>query len=151
MVSPLLEEGVSHVTATNSVSPGTRTRDAAGNAYIYVTNGAATDVSPGFGMVLEAGSSAYSCTVSSATGADQLIGVVKHNTITAGSYGWVVCEGYVNLEAGETLTTGENVVLGANGAFHPASNATGLLANCIGKALDTIATDASGSCYIKAL
>lgn len=146
---PLLEEGVSHVTATNSVDTGTR-QWVAGNQYIYVENGSASDAYPGYGMVLEAGASAYSCTISSTTSADLLMGVVKHATIPAGSYGWIVAEGFVNVEAGATLDTSENIVLGANGAFHPASNATGLLANCVGKALDTIATDASGSAYIKA-
>lgn len=117
-----------------------------GTEYVFAYNEGGTVIAAGYGAVPNAGMSVMSVTVSAATSDDTVVGVAVVS-IAAASYGWLATRGVVNVEAGETMTTGERIEVAANGDFAPVSNTTGN-GPTLGKALDTIATDASGSVYI---
>ena len=150
--SPVRMFGVSHVTASlgaNHPELGTRMIDGA-SEYIWVYNAGGEDIDPGLGAVLVDGAAAYSCTVSSVTAADILIGVAKHNTLTTATYGWLLTRGITEVEmmaTSGTVAAGDLLELGANGLFHKRSNTTANGPVC-GKALDAIVSSASGSAYI---
>lgn len=141
-------EGVSNVTATNSVEVGMQRIDG-DEEYRYVYNAGNSQINPGNGCVLSA-VTGYSVTVSSTTSADFLVGVVKHATLTTGTYGWVVTRGFTSVEMGGTSGTvaaGGLIELGDDGEFYPVSNTT---ANgpVVGKAMAEIVSSASGQAYI---
>ena len=119
----------------------------AGTDYVFCYNEGGSVIAAGFGAVPNGGMSVMSVTVSAATSDDAVCGVAVVS-IAASSYGWLATRGVVNVEAGETMVTGELIEVAANGDFAPVSNTTGNAAPAVGKALDTIATDASGSAYI---
>lgn len=114
---PVEAESVSNVTATNSVDLGT-VRMVAGEEYVYVYNdgGAA---SPGQGLVMS-GNTGMSVTASSTTYFNVCIGVVKHATLTTGTYGWALVKGFSNLKMGDSSSgvIGGGVYLGASGCFN---------------------------------
>lgn len=86
------EEGVSSVTATPSVSLGTR-RLEGGTEYVYAYNGGSA-ANKGAPVVMTATSN-YTFVVTFATSADapcQYLGVVQHATCAAGSYCWVATD-----------------------------------------------------------
>ena len=117
-----------------------------GTEYVFCYNDGGSTIAAGFGAVPAAGTSVMSVTVSAVTSDDICVGVAVAS-LSTGAYGWLATRGIVNIEAGETITTGEVFEIAANGEFAPLSNTTGNGAR-LGKALDTIATDASGSAYI---
>ena len=131
---------------------GEETYDSDGNKYVYIYNDCNSQISPGYGVAVQSGvSTPYSCTLSTVTSADLLVGVVKHSTITTGSYGYVVTRGVVNVEMLATsgsVATNSPIEIGANGAFAPVSNTTGNKAGIKGKSLAAIVSGASGSAYI---
>jgi hypothetical protein len=115
----LYTESVSAVTATNSVSLGSR-RTEGGNDYVYVYNAGGTPIIPTYGAILSA-NSAYSITISSALG-DRCAGVVKHTTMTTGTYGWLCTRGPVTVQMGTAAgcidgSLGNGIALQTNGAF----------------------------------
>lgn len=116
-VDPIGFESVSAVTATNTVELGT-TRVVGSESYIYVYNDGGEQVIPGKGVVVS-GLSGMSVTLSSVTGVDQLIGVVKHATLTTATYGWVVTRGFVPVKctANSIVSAGDPLILGADGLF----------------------------------
>lgn len=149
---PLLPESVSHVTLTGSIDIGTR-RTVSGDRYVYVYNAGNSEIAKGRGAVLAGGATSYSATVSSVSRADQLLGVCKHATIATGAYGWLLEEGFcdVQMHADDSATTGSLLQLGADGAFVIAVSAvTANYANKCGKALEGIGSGAAGSAYVKA-
>jgi hypothetical protein len=118
---PVLEEGVSQVTATNSVDLGTR-RIFEGESYVYCYNAGGSQASPSYGVKLITGCSGYSVAVTALTDvANPCVGVVKHATLTTATYGWVMTKGFLNLETHANSTiTGDyvNISLGLDGTFH---------------------------------
>lgn len=108
-----VSEGVSAVTATNSVQLGTTVHEE-GRDYIYVYNGTggatAETIDPGRVVMLMSGSTGYTVslgtpTISTNTAA-AAFGVVVHSTLLASSYGWVCQRGYVQvMKAGLAATS----------------------------------------------
>lgn len=124
---PAIEESVSAVTASPSVDLGQR-RLHKGEEYVYCYNGGGADAQPTYGMCLITGASGYSvANTALADVANALVGVVKHSTFTAGSYGWVMTRGFTSLEAHPDSTiTGDYVALavGVSGTFHQVNPVT---------------------------
>lgn len=114
---PLLNEGVSAVTATPSVEIGTR-RFVDGREYLYIYNGGG-QASPKYIMISTA-TSGYTCVVTYAFGANSPLpmGVVRNTTITTGTYGWIVTRGHTDLYniGTASVAVGNRLALGANGA-----------------------------------
>ena len=117
--SPKVEFGsVSMV--TSSLGPNDpelgQTRQLGEEHYVFVY--ANTEIAVGKGCVVTA-TTGYSVNVSSTVNADFCMGVVKHTTIPAGSYGWLMTRGFAPIQASAAVAIqpGEQVVLGANGFF----------------------------------
>lgn len=152
-VGPVIFGGISMVTSSlgsNDPEVGT-VKVEGGREYVFVYNDGGEDINPGYGCVLQSGASGYSVTVSAVTSADIVVGVVRHATLTTGTYGWAVRRGITNIEMNATSGTvaaGDLIEIGANGDFNPVSNTTGNLAPALGKALEAIVSSASGSAYI---
>lgn len=154
-VGPICFEPVSAVTATPSVALGTK-RTEAGFDYLYVYNDGGANIASGHGAVLQSGVSGMSVTVSSVTGTGALIGVAV-NTLTTGTYGWLLTRGITNIEVNTTsgsVAAGDSLVLGANGMWNRAQGTSGATAGVAavvyGQALAAIESGASGSAYIRA-
>lgn len=152
-VGPIAFSGLSMVTATlgdNDASLGTRVT-ADGNEYVFVYNDCNSQALPGMGMVLSSGVSGMSCSISSVTSADFVIGVVKNATLTTGTYGWLCTRGHTPIKmmtaSGSVAALGL-VQIGGNGLFSPVSNTTGNLSPCVGQALEAIVSTAVGPAYI---
>jgi hypothetical protein len=148
-------ESVSAVTATNSIGPGAR-QWVSGNEYVYVYNGGNSQIPPTYGATLSqtVGTSGYTVTVSSVTSASPLAGVVKHATLTTGTYGWLLVKGIataeVNADTSLGTTHAESVaVLGTDGVFSRVTGATGYLALGAGGAYAMGATASGGSVLCK--
>lgn len=122
-----------------------------GLQYVLVYNDGNSQISPGYGCVLQSGASGYSVTVSSVTSADLLVGVVRNATLTTGAYGYVVTRGITPVQmlasSGSVASRGL-IELGANGLFAPVSNTTGNAAPACGQALAAIVSGASGSAFV---
>lgn len=146
--SPIFFESVSQVTATNSVELGTHRREG-DETYIYVYNAGNSQISPGLGCTVSA-VTGYSVTVSSTTSVDTIVGVVKHATLTTGTYGWVLVHGFgqVQMQASNSAAAGQLLTVAADGEFALKSNSTGYPAPAVGKAMAAIASGASGTAYI---
>lgn len=152
---PLLFGTKSMVTATlgpHDGDVGLHHRDDDGRLYRLIYNDADTQGVPGMGFVVNAGASGYSCTISSTTSADLVVGIVRHATITTNTYGWVVVEGVTTVKMGATsgtVSTGGLIEVAANGLFVPISNTTGNKSPAVGKALNTIASSGTGDAYVR--
>ena len=136
-VSPVAFESVSAVTATNSVDVGT-VRQEGDEKYIYVYNAGNSQISVGHGATVSA-VSGYSVTVSSSAG-DLCIGVVKHATLTTGTYGWLVTRGFVDslaAPANSGVVAGAVVQLAADGKIVASAGAGG---HVVGKAMAATAS-----------
>jgi hypothetical protein len=151
---PVKFYGVSHVTATpTSRHPqlGEETYDADGNKYVWAYNAGNSEIGKGFGCVLQSGvSTAYSMTLSAATSADLVVGVVKHTSIPTANYGFLLTRGVGVAEMGATsgsVASRGLVEIGANGVWVPVSNTTGNKAAAVGQALEAIVSSASGSAF----
>ena len=141
-------ESVSNVTATNSVEVGIERKEG-DETYRYVYNAGNSQIPPSYGCVLSA-VTGYSVTISSTTSVDFLVGVVKHSTITTGTYGWVMTQGFcpVEMEADNSCAAGQILALAADGEFALKSNSTGYPTPAVGKSVEAIASGASGSAWI---
>lgn len=134
-VGPILFESVSAVTATPSVEVGTVRRE--GNEeYIYVYNAGNSQANPGYGLTAS-GVTGYSLTVSTTTMIDHVFAVVKHATLTTGTYGWALTKGFCSakMPANSGCAAGQLLTVGADGVF----------------AVKSIATDAPGGTYGKVM
>ena len=148
---PVLFGGKSMVTASlgaNDPEPGYRMTDG-DEDYVFVYNAGNSQISPSYGAVLS-GVSGYSVTVSSTTSVDLLVGVCKHATLTTGTYGWLVTRGFtqVEMEADNSAAAGQLLALAADGEFALKSNSTGYPTPAVGKAMEAMASAASGTAFI---
>jgi len=153
-IDPVRVETISNVTAT----PGSRdpelgskcTQD--GKEYIYVYNGGNSDIEKGKGAVLQGGSgtAGYTCTVSSVSGVDFLVGVAEHATLTTGTYGWLLQKGLCNveMEADNSGVTGALLALAADGEFAFKSASTNYAGPAVGKLMESAASGASALAYV---
>lgn len=141
-------ESVSNVTATASVEVGAE-RKVGDESYRYVYNAGNSQIPPSYGCTVSA-VTGYSVTISSTTSVDLLVGVVKHSTLTTGTYGWVMTQGFcpVEMEANNSCAAGQLLALAADGEFALKSNSTGYPTPAVGKAMAAIASGASGDAYI---
>lgn len=143
--------GVSQVTASlGSKDPQVGQRCKEGDEeYIFVYNtGSNAQINPGQCAVLS-GVTGYSVTVSSVS-LDLALGVCKHATITTGAYGWLMTRGFSAVEMGAdySCVTGQLLEISTDGTFDVASNTTGN-AGYVAKAMESIASGASGQAYVK--
>lgn len=143
------EETVSAVTATPSVSLGTRRLEGA-TEYVYAYNGGSIAYQ-GAPAILTA-TSGYSFVVTFATAADMgctVLGIVQNATIAAGSYGWVAVRGFANARTVATaVALNDNLaVLDAGGSVHAVTFTSSLTQivdqGTIGKALSISSAGAS--------
>lgn len=141
-------ETPSQVTATNSVDLGSR-RFYNGSEYLYVYNAGGASITSGYGVIMSA-MTQYSVTVSSATQTDAFAGVAIV-TIPTANYGWVLTKGFATIVMGadNSAAVGNNLMAGSNGLWAVNSVATGYLAPGCGRAIDAMASGASGRAYVR--
>lgn len=92
----------------------------------------------------------YSVTVSTITGSDIAVGVCKHESIATGYYGWLMTRGFstVQMEASNSAAAGQILAVAADGTVAMKSSVTAFTGAVIGKAMEAIASGASGMAYI---
>lgn len=147
-VGPVLEEGISAVTATPSVPLGAR-RSHLGEDYVYCYNAGGGQASINLGVKFVTGASGYSVAATSVTDVfNPCVGVVKHVTLTTDTYGWVLVRGFASVKVVSASTADYKMLaLGAAGSFIEASGTTTLgTAVAVGYALSHN-TAAAGSVY----
>lgn len=105
-----LVRGISHVTAVPVHGLGDRVQYG-GDEYTYIYN-KGTTAPIGYSMGLSA-STGYSATISATTDVDVALGLVKHNIIPTGEYGWIVTRGFAPCIAGLNtgLALGDKVIM----------------------------------------
>jgi hypothetical protein len=145
--NPILFGGLSGVTATRGAKDpelGTKV-NYGGNEYLYVYNAATTAVPIGYAVTPLAGTTGYSCTISTTAQIDVPMGVVKNATLSASCYGWIQTKGYCNIHVSAAVTAGAPMQLGANGLW-----VSGVTGPFFAKLLSTVsaATNVSGLAYI---
>ncbi len=118
-------ESVSAVTATNTVELGT-IREQGGDRYVYVYNAGNSQANPGLLLTITA-LTGYSVTISTTTSISPVFGVVKHATMTTGTYGWMLTKGQAPLraEASTGLAVADPLVAGTDGVNARKTGATG--------------------------
>lgn len=147
-LAPVCEESVSQVTATPSQRLGDR-RFHAGEEYIYCYNSGGAAIAKGLGVKFITGASGYSIAGTSITDSfNPCVGVVKHSTMAAGDYGWVMVRGFASVSVVSASTADYKMLaLGAAGKFIEASGTTTLgTAVAVGYALSHN-TGAGGTVY----
>ena len=153
-LGPIRFDSVSLVTATpgdNDPEVGDKAT-VGGRDYLFVYNAGNSVIPTGHGAVLVAAATTYSCTVSSVSGEDMIIGVCRNASISTGYYGWLVTRGVTNVEMNATSGTvaaGQLLKCGVNGVFNALTIATGNLGGAIGQALEAVVSSASGSAYVR--
>ncbi len=147
-VGPVVEEGVSAVTASPSVELGTR-RWEKGEEYVYCYNAGGGQASVNLGVKFVTGASGYSIAATSLTDVfNPCAGVVKHATLTTDTYGWVMTKGFVNVKLVSASTADYKMIaLGAAGSFIEASGTTTLGTAAVVGHLLSHNTGAGGSAY----
>lgn len=116
-ISPIFFESVSMVTAAPKAELGTvRVENGVKYVLAYNAGGAATGTGVAMSRPASAAAGLYSGSVSSVSG-DMPIGWVKHATIPAGEYGWLVTKGLVTVAVASSASDQAAGVkmLGANG------------------------------------
>jgi hypothetical protein len=145
--NPIIFGGLSGVTATRgSKDPEIGTRvNSNGNEFLYVFNAGSTDIPIGYAVTPLAGTTGYSCTISTTAQIDVAMGVVKNATLSASCYGWVQTKGHCKIHVSAAVTGGAPMQLGANGLW-----VSGVTGPFFAKLLATVsaATNVSGLAYI---
>ena len=115
--------------------------------YIFVYNAGGANIGVGQPVTVSA-VTGYSVTVSCITQVDFAIGVRQHSTLSTGAYGWVAKNGFgiVEMSANESAAAGGALAVGAEG-FGSASNSTDYQTPTVAKAMEAIASGASGSAF----
>lgn len=111
--------------------------------YVFVYNNGNSQISVGYGATVS-GVTGYSVTVSSTTMLDHAVGVVKHATLTTGTYGWLLVRGFgpAKAPANSGIAAGQLLVLGADGVWGVKSISTDAPAEVVGKCV--VATASAG-------
>lgn len=144
--------GVSQVTATlgvNDPEVGTIFRQG-DEEYIFVYNNGNSQISVGQAAIVTA-VTGYSVTVSSTTQVDHPVGVVKHATLTTGTYGWLLIRGFgpAKVVANSTVAAGDLLMLGGDGLWSNKSIATGNTGNEFGKVVVATASGGIADAFFK--
>lgn len=142
----ILEEGVSSVTATNSVQLGTR-RVENGDEYVYCYNNTGSQATQG-ALMIQSAVSGYSLTRSSTDALDFPLAVVKNASVPVANYFWGLTRGSSYSLSG-AMAAGELITVGADGAiatFITATLATGVP---IGKCLVAGTANGGAICYFR--
>jgi hypothetical protein len=115
--------------------------------YLFVYNDGGEQVGVGQPVTIS-GVTGYSVTVSCTTLADMAMGVRQNSTMTTATYGWVATRGIgtVEMSVSESCVTGQILAVGAEG-FGLASNSTDFQTPTVAKALESIASAASGIAF----
>lgn len=130
-----------------------------GEDYVLSYNKSTAQVVPG-NIVIKTASTNYSFVLTSVTNYGAAYGAIKHSTIAASAYGWVLVRGYVNAingMAGTAPAAGDIIELAADGKFcvsnaQLATGAAGLPFGQVQSAGASGGTGASKSyCFIKGL
>jgi hypothetical protein len=142
---------VSMVTATlgpNDPKVGDRTRSG-DEDYLFVYNAGGSTLGASYGATVSA-VTGYSVTVSTTTSVDFIVGVCKHADIPSGSYGWIVTKGFAQVEMGanNSAAAGGMIGPGTDGAFGTIVSGIANYGNTVGKAMEAIASGASGAAFI---
>lgn len=145
----ICSESVSAVTGTPSESPGARRRHG-DEDYQYVYNAGNSQISVGLGATVSA-VTGYSVTVSTTTSTDICVGVCKHSTLTTGTYGWLMTRGFaqVIMGANNSAAAGVPIGIGTDGTFAHVTQTTVAAGPILGKAMEAIASNGSGSVYLR--
>jgi hypothetical protein len=140
-------ESVSNVTATNSVEVGAYRQDGE-DTYQYVYNAGGEDIAQSYGCTLS-GVTGYSVTVSSLTNVD-MFGHCKNATFTTATYGWILRRGFAAIEMGANNSAAAGALLcpSADGLYAHATQTTLPFGKIVGKAMEAIASGASGQAYL---
>jgi hypothetical protein len=144
-ISPVMFNSVSMVTATlgaNDPSVGDICFEG-DEKYIFVYNNGTTQISKGRLATVSA-LTGYSVTVSTTTSLDIAVGVCKHATLTTATYGWLLQKGFgpCASNADESLSAGNLLTVGGNGACVAKTISTGYPTPVLGKVM--IATASAG-------
>jgi len=115
--------------------------------YMFVYNAGGEEIGVGQPVTIS-GVTGYSVTVSCITAADLAMGVRQHSTLVTANYGWIATRGIgtVEMSANESCVTGQILAVGAEG-FGLASNSTDFQTPTVAKALESIASGASGIAF----
>lgn len=151
---PIRFAGVSMVTAslgTNDPEVGARTTHN-GEEYVFVYNVGSSTANIGHACIVS-GVSGYSVTVSSVTNADFAVGFVKHSGLATGEYGWLMTRGFMEVEMSpdNSAAVGQMLNLGPDGGLAQVSNTTGQASVYLAKAMEAMASGASGTAYVSVL
>lgn len=151
-VSPVLFAGVSQVTAslgTNDPEIGTR-MSAGDEDYLFVYNAGNSQAVPGQLLTASAVTN-YSLTISSTTNLDVAVGVVKHATLTTGTYGWLLTKGFgpAKLTADSGCAAGQLLTVGGDGVWSVKSLSTAIPSEVYGKAMTATASAGVCDAYFK--
>jgi len=146
--------GVSSITnslGANDPELGDRTTDG-GKEYVFVYNTGSSTANVGHCCIVSAVSN-YSVTVSSVTNTDQAIGVVVHSGLATGEYGWLLTRGFAEVEMSpdNSAAVAQMLNLGPDGGFAQVSNTTGQASPYFAKAMEAMASGASGTAYVSIL
>lgn len=145
-VSPVSFESVSAVTATPSVDLGTR-RTWNNESYIYVY--AATPISQSVGAIMS-GVSGYTCFATGIISGAFCIGFAKHESLTTGTYGWLLTRGFVSSAVNGMVSTAiaatDGIMLGVDGKIANAAASVG--GHLIGKAMTATGSAGSASFFL---
>ena len=149
-VSPIFFGSVSMVTASlgaNDPSPGDVV-NVGDERYIFVYNNGNSQISVGRLATVSA-LTGYSVTVSTTTSLDIAIGVCKHATLTTGTYGWLLQRGFGSYRSNtdESITAGNLLTVGADGACVAKTISTGYPTPVIGKAMTSTASASVGEAF----
>lgn len=154
-VGPVVMSGKSSVTnslGANDPEVGTIKRFEDGCLYEWIYNDGNTELYPARGCVLNAGSGITGASVTGGTTTSVAIayGVCRNATISTGYYGWVVKQGFteVEMEANNSAVTGALIVLADDGEFAYKSNSTGYPAPAAGYLMESAASGASALAYV---
>lgn len=151
-LSPVRFNSVSMVTATLGANDGAvgDVVDDGDERYILVYNNGNSQISKGRLAVISA-LTGYSVTVSSTTSLDFPVGVVKHATLTTGTYGYLLVRGFGPCAANtdESLSAGNLLTVGADGACVAKTISTGYPTPVVGKVMVATASAGVGEAFFR--
>ncbi len=143
---------VSMVTATlgtNDPEVGTVTREG-DEEYIFVYNAGNSQISTGYCATVSA-VTGYSVTVSTTTQIDHVVGVVKHATLTTGTYGWLLTKGFgsAKMAANSGAAAGQLLTVGGDGVFSVKSISTDAPGAVFGKVMEATGSAGVATAFFK--